>query len=67
MTAERVLLPATPPSVGPIEVCSQCRSIVDTTTWHLVYSQTNDLSPTHADGVYDVKELAVICKKCAPI
>ena len=67
MTAERIPLPTTPPSRGPIEVCSKCRGVVDTTQWHLVYLQTNDNAPTHANEVYDVKELAVICKKCAPV
>lgn len=67
MTAERIPLPTTPPSRGPIEVCSKCRGVVDTTQWHLVYAQTNDNEPTHASGVYDVKELAMICNKCAPV
>ena len=67
LSAERIPLPATPPSRGPIEVCSKCRGVVDTTQWHLVYAQTNDNLPTYADGVYDVKELAVLCKKCAPV
>ena len=67
LTAERVPLPATAPSRGPIEVCSKCRGVVDTTQWHLVYLQTNDNAPTHANGVYDVKELAVVCRTCAPV
>jgi len=67
MSAERIRLPATPPSIGPIEVCSNCGNVVDMTRWHLVYVQCNDSTPTHADGVYDVKELAVLCRTCAPV
>ncbi len=67
MSAERIRIPATPPSVGPIEVCSNCGNIVDMTRWHLVYVQCNDNMPTHADNVYDVKELAVLCRTCAPV
>lgn len=66
MTAERIRLPATPPSIGPIEVCAKCGGIVDMTNWHVVYFQSNDNTPSHADKTYDAKELAVICGTCAP-
>ena len=66
LTAERIRLPATPPSIGPIEVCARCGGIVDMTKWHVVYLQSNDNTPSHADKTYDAKELAVICETCAP-
>jgi hypothetical protein len=67
MSAERVPLPATRPSVGPIEVCAKCGGIVDMTKWHLVYLQSNDNTPTYTSNTYDARELAVLCRTCAPI
>lgn len=65
MAAEHVPMPAKRPSLGPIEVCAKCGGIVDMTKWHVVYFQSNDNTPSHADKTYDAKELAVICKTCA--
>jgi hypothetical protein len=66
LSAERIPLPATPPSVGPVEVCAMCGGIVDMSRWHLVYLQSDNALKKTAVG-HDVKELAVVCRKCAPV
>jgi hypothetical protein len=66
MRGEGYPLPGTSPGIGPVEECAQCSGVVDTTHWHLTYTES-DMITSHASfQPVKLNYLAVVCKSCAP-
>jgi hypothetical protein len=66
LSTQHVQLPRTRPSVGPLEVCATCTSLVDMSDWHLTYIESDVSGANCPNQTIDAIEIAVVCKKCAP-
>lgn len=66
MATQHVPIPATKPSLVPVEICAICHGPVDMSDWHLSFlkSDTNAWIKQHKRN--EVKYIAILCRKCAP-
>ncbi|MDM0053591.1 hypothetical protein [Variovorax sp. J22R115] len=67
MSAERVPVPAIPPTIGPIERCARCNGPVDMAAFHTTYSQCELTFEPDRTRVENFEYLAVLCRRCASI
>jgi DNA-directed RNA polymerase subunit N (RpoN/RPB10) len=67
MKEEGVPIPPVRPGMGPIERCAKCAGPVDTSDWHLTYtdSENEETQPVCVQPI-EVDYVARVCRQCAP-
>lgn len=65
MAQQRVPIPAIRPNIGPIEACAKCSGPVDTSDWHLTFTEGSLEELPFGSAVLELDYVAVVCRNCS--